>query len=104
MPEDGPFESDEWRDMERRAHDELKPVRQVGGTHYHDMPISPFAIIDAFKLGFYDGNVLKYLLRAGRKPGVSRMEDLEKAEHYLAEMIERERTEAGYPPRTTPAR
>lgn len=65
-------------------------VRQVGGTHYHDMPISPFAIIDAFGLDFYAGNVLKYLLRAGRKPGVSRLQDLEKAHHYLGELIDRE--------------
>lgn len=66
---------------------------QVGGTHYEDMPISPFSIIDAFGLDFYGGNALKYLLRAGRKPGTDRVEELKKARHYLDEMIERaERT------------
>lgn len=69
-------------------------VRQVGGTHYHDMPFSPFDIIDAFGLDFYAGNVLKYLLRAGRKPGVNGVEDLEKARHYLTELIDRERVAA----------
>jgi uncharacterized protein DUF3310 len=63
--------------------------KQVGGTHYEDMPIMPFAIIDAFGLDFYGGNALKYLLRTGRKPGADRAEELRKARHYLDEMIQR---------------
>lgn len=63
--------------------------RQVGGTHYSDMPMSPFAIIDAFGLDFYRGNALKYLLRAGRKPGAAEKEDLKKGLHYLQEAIDR---------------
>lgn len=62
---------------------------QVGGDHYRSMPMSPFQIIDAFGLDFYGGNALKYLLRAGRKPGTDRVEELKKARHYLDEMIER---------------
>lgn len=62
---------------------------QVGGTHYEEMPIMPFDIIDAFGLDFYGGNALKYLLRAGRKPGTDRVEELKKARHYLDEMIQR---------------
>lgn len=62
--------------------------RQVGGSHYRDMPIQPWDIIDAFGLGFYDGNALKYLLRAGRKG--SRLEDLRKCRHYLDKLIELE--------------
>jgi ribosomal protein L37AE/L43A len=61
--------------------------RQVGGDHYAPMPIQLFDIIDAFGLDFYEGNVLKYLLR--RKDGVSRVEDLRKARHYLDRLIER---------------
>lgn len=64
-------------------------MSQVGGTHYQEMPIMPFEIIDAFELDYYSGNVLKYLLRAGRKPGVDAAEDLKKAQHYLAEKIAR---------------
>lgn len=63
--------------------------KQVGGTHYEQMPIMPFAIIDAFGLDFYGGNALKYLLRAGRKPGTDVVEELKKARHYLDEMITR---------------
>jgi hypothetical protein len=63
--------------------------KQVGGTHYEQMPIQPFEIIDAFGLDFYGGNALKYLLRAGRKPGADVVEELKKARHYLDEMISR---------------
>lgn len=79
-----------------------KPIRQVGGTHYHTMPMSPFAIIDAFGLDFYGGNALKYLLRAGRKPGVSAVEDLEKGLHYFSEMVERAKQDPNYPPHVIP--
>lgn len=46
-----------------------------------------FDIIDAFDLDFYEGTVLKYLLRWRRKGGV---EDLRKAHHALGELIRRE--------------
>jgi hypothetical protein len=63
--------------------------KQVGGSHYEQMPMMPFQIIDAFGLDFYGGNALKYLLRAGRKPGSTKLEELKKARHYLDEMIQR---------------
>lgn len=61
---------------------------QVGGEHYRKMPIQPWDIIDAHGLGFYAGNALKYLLRAGRKGPA--LEDLKKCRHYLDKMIELE--------------
>tara|TARA_R110002167_G_scaffold319391_2_gene525090 strand:+ start:1121 stop:1456 length:336 start_codon:yes stop_codon:yes gene_type:complete len=58
--------------------------RQVGGSHYKRHSIQPWDIIDEYGLGFYEGNVLKYLLRdKGNK-----REDLEKAVHYLEKIIE----------------
>jgi hypothetical protein len=66
-----------------------RPGTQVGGTHYEEMPIEPFTIIDAFGLDFYRGNALKYLLRAGRKPGQSEVQELEKAKDYLDQAIAR---------------
>ena len=58
--------------------------KQVGGTHYKQETIQPWDIIDEYELGFYEGNVLKYLLRdKGNKK-----EDLEKAVHYLEKIIE----------------
>ncbi len=58
--------------------------KQVGGTHYKQETIQPWDIIDEYELGFYEGNVLKYLLRdKGNKK-----EDLQKAAHYLEKIIE----------------
>jgi hypothetical protein len=57
--------------------------RQVGGEHYVSMSLQPWEIIDALGLGFYEGTVIKYLLR--RKE--NRVMDLRKAIHYIEHMI-----------------
>lgn len=59
-------------------------TKQVGGDHYKSNPIQPWDIIDAYGLGFYEGNVIKYVLR---KKGDERVQDLKKAIHYLKHMI-----------------
>jgi hypothetical protein len=68
---------------------------QVNGTHYKDMPIQPWAIMEAVMtydefVGFLKGNIIKYSLRAGRKDG---SDDAGKAEHYMQKL--REVTQAG---------
>lgn len=40
-------------------------------------------VIEAWRVSFNIGNVLKYLCRAGKKPNVTRLEDLLKARDYL---------------------
>lgn len=60
--------------------------KQVGGTHYKQV-IQPWDVIECYSLDFFEGNVLKYLLR--RKPGNDRMTDLKKAAHYLERCIEK---------------
>jgi hypothetical protein len=64
--------------------------RQIGGSHYKDKPIQPWDVIDnlphAQAIGFYKGNAIKYLMRAGDK-GPAR-EDYEKAVHYLEKLLE----------------
>lgn len=52
-------------------------------THYRNQPIQPIEIIDAYGLDFARGNALKYLLRAGSKPGEDKTDDLLKAIWYL---------------------
>ena len=52
-------------------------------THYRNQPIQPIEIIDAYGLDFKRGNALKYLLRAGSKPGEDKSDDLLKAIWYL---------------------
>lgn len=65
-----------------------KSVRdqQVGGTHYQNS-IQPWDIISAWKLDFWEGNIVKYILRYKDKDGVK---DLKKAKHYIEYLIERE--------------
>lgn len=67
--------------------------RQVGGDHYTRLTIQPWQIIDACGLNFYEGNIIKYILR--RKG--TRVDDLKKAAHYLEHLIELENGKKGIP-------
>lgn len=58
---------------------------QVGGAHYKTLVPQPWDVINAWGLGFLDGNVVKYVARFKNKGGV---EDLRKAKHYLDKLIE----------------
>jgi hypothetical protein len=60
--------------------------QQVGGDHYQ-RSIQPWQIIDVWDLDYWEGNVVKYILRWRHKDGVK---DLKKAKHYLEYLIERE--------------
>jgi hypothetical protein len=60
---------------------------QVGGSHYTDCAIQPIEYIWANKLGFSEGNIIKYVTRWKSKGGVT---DLEKAKHHIALLIEHE--------------
>ena len=44
-------------------------------------------IIDAYNLDFYKGNIIKYLLRAGKKPAQEELQDLNKCKWYLERLI-----------------
>ena len=61
--------------------------RQVGGSHYVNLPIQPLELIEKFKLTYHEGNVLKYIMRYKYKNG---KEDLMKALDYL-EMLKEDR-------------
>ena len=55
--------------------------------HYVDgREIEPIDVIDDWPLGFYEGQVLKYISRAGRKTN-SELEDLRKAKFYLDRLV-----------------
>nr|DAR34910.1 MAG TPA: nucelotide kinase [Caudoviricetes sp.] len=58
---------------------------QVGGDHYKELSIQPIEYILANKLGFCEGNVVKYITRYKSKNG---LEDLKKAKHYIDMLIE----------------
>lgn len=58
---------------------------QVGGDHYKKMPIQPLEFIAKNRLDFFQGCVIKYILRYRDKNGI---EDLQKAKHFIEMMIE----------------
>ncbi len=60
---------------------------QVGGDHYKVKTIQPWDFIAANNLGFFEGNIVKYVTRWRDKAGV---DDLRKAKHYLEKLIELE--------------
>ena len=46
-------------------------------------PYEAIKVIHAHNLGFDLGNVIKYVLRAGKKDPAKEIEDLEKAKNYI---------------------
>ena len=60
---------------------------QVDGSHYKEMPIQPVEFIHRNKIGYMEGNVIKYVSRWKNKNGIA---DLRKARHYLDLLIEME--------------
>lgn len=60
---------------------------QVAGNHYKDLAIQPVEYIHANNIGYFEGNVIKYVSRWRTKNGVK---DLEKAKHYIDLLIELE--------------
>lgn len=61
---------------------------QVGGGHYKNKAIQPIEYIEANKLGFCEGAIVKYISRWRDKNG---FEDLEKIKHYVDLLIEMEK-------------
>jgi len=58
--------------------------KQVGGNHYL-LNIEPWDYIIANKLGYLEGNVIKYVTRHKSKGGRA---DILKAIHYLEKILE----------------
>jgi hypothetical protein len=64
--------------------------KQVGGTHYKDMGVQPWDVIDTWpieqQIGFYRGNSLKYLMRMGAKDESA--QEIGKGIHNLEKLLE----------------
>jgi hypothetical protein len=72
-----------------KVSDTPEPVTSTIRPSYYKVghPLEAVNIIDHYNLGFYTGNVLKYILRAGEKNPKTRVEDLKKALFYLQREI-----------------
>jgi TPP-dependent 2-oxoacid decarboxylase len=73
------------------ATDELESLavmsandKQIDGEHYQ-LEIQPWDYITLNRLGYLEGNIIKYVTRHKEKHGVK---DLEKAKHYIDKLIE----------------
>jgi len=67
--------------------------KQVGGSHYKDMTVQPWAVMQAVMtheefVGFLKGNIIKYGMRSGRKDGT---DDAGKLQHYMEKLAEVEK-------------
>lgn len=60
---------------------------QVGGSHYKDCKIQPVQFIEANRLDFLEGCVVKRLARHDKPTGKGR-QDIEKAIHELQLLLE----------------
>lgn len=58
--------------------------------HYRQGDIEPWDFIISQKLGFLEGNVIKYITRAGKKGKESRLDDLLKAQAYIHKLVTNE--------------
>ena len=62
---------------------------QIGGQHYKDMGIQPWAVMESVLtheefVGVLKGNVIKYAMRQGKKES----DDANKARHYALKLAE----------------
>ena len=64
----------------------LPQLKQIGGKHYKNFRIQPYEFISKNNLSFYQGNVIKYVVRYLEKGGT---EDLDKIIHYTQLEIKR---------------
>lgn len=63
---------------------------QYGGSHYKQMGVEPWDVVDTWpadqRFGYYRGNALKYIMRIGSKDAP--LQEAKKAAHYLQKIIE----------------
>lgn len=62
---------------------------QIGGSHYTEMEIQPWEVMQSVLtheefVGYLKGNILKYALRHGKKQS----DDAGKAKHYMQKLEE----------------
>jgi|TARA_R110001583_G_scaffold106192_1_gene254352 hypothetical protein len=60
--------------------------KQINGNHYSKLKIQPTQYIIENKLGYIEGNVIKYVTRHRDK---GKKEDIKKAIHYLEMLLEK---------------
>ena len=55
--------------------------------HYRQGAIEPWDFIVSQQLGFLEGNIVKYITRAGKKDNESKLDDLLKCQAYIQKAV-----------------
>lgn len=73
----------------RRMHELQRDAERVDHPEHYggDTTYEVIKVIEAWGLGFHDGNAVKYIARAGKKDGADPVEDLKKARWYINRLI-----------------
>jgi hypothetical protein len=83
---DADYEYDEEKKRQAKAKEAKANERQVGGDHYNKHgKLQHWDLVDIFKWDYFQGQIIKYLMRWKDKNG---LQDLEKARHFLDKYIE----------------
>ena len=64
-------------------------MSKTNPEHYDRHALQPFDVIDAWDLDYYRGSALKYICRAGTKPGEDEVDDLKKAIVFLQRRVDK---------------
>ena len=80
---------DKWRESVFVMSKKQKFEKVDHPDHYQAKGMEAIDVIEAYNLNISLGSAIKYILRAGKKPGESSIEDLNKAIWYLQREIER---------------
>lgn len=63
---------------------------QVAGTHYKEMGVQPWDVVDTWpreqRIGAYRAGALKYIMRMGSKDESA--QEIAKGKHYLEKLLE----------------
>ncbi len=86
VPEERRDEESVMRDLKKQNEEVVAAIEDIRPEYYGEGdPYEPWKIIRAKKMDFFQGNALKYLMRAGVKNPKTRDEDCNKAITYLKE-------------------
>lgn len=89
-PLPAPVPLEELYQAAQRIVQPAQPEKVEHPAHYGgaDNPYEAIKVIEAWNLGFALGNAVKYISRAGKKPGESELDDLKKARFYLERRLQ----------------
>ena len=77
-------------EVARRNNEPKAKDSQEGGSHYKEMGVQPWDVIDTWpieqRIGAYRAGALKYLMRMGSKD--EQVKEIKKARHYCQKLIE----------------